>query len=189
MSEAFLRAIFADNLALTWFLGIGTVLATNIRLREALAAGLAVIVLLCFTVPLNHLLYRFLLAPGAWEDFGDLSFLRFLMFAGSILIAVELLELVLARHAPGRRSWPDVVRLNSALFGASLFMAERDLDLVDSLVYGAGAGIGWALAVAAFVALRERMSYSEMAAGPGAGFFLAGLLSMAFLALGRVLTP
>ncbi|RVT82187.1 NADH:ubiquinone reductase (Na(+)-transporting) subunit E [Rhodobacteraceae bacterium CCMM004] len=199
MGDLFLDAIFADNLALSFFLGMCTYLAVSKQVSTAVGLGLAVIVVQGATVPLNALIWHGLLAPGAWAWAGlpdvDLSFLRIVAFIGVIAAFVQVLEMVLERHVPtlyrALGIFLPLITVNCAILGGSLFMVERRLDLTGSVVWGLGSGIGWALAICAFAAIRERLAYADMPKGLqglGSAFIVTGLMSLGFSAFGG-LTP
>ncbi len=198
MTEIFLTAIFADNLALSFFLGICTVLAVSQRLGTAVGLGLSVILVQGVTVPLNAVIFRYLLADGAlgWAGLPDidLSFLRIIAFIGSIAATVQILEMLLDRVAPAlHRSlgiFLPLITVNCAILGGSLFMVERDYGIAESVVWGFGSGAGWALAITGFAAIRERLRYSDMPEGLrglGGAFIVTGLMSLGFSAFGGAL--
>ena len=199
MSEIFLRAIFADNMILSLFLGMCTFLAVSKSVETALGLGLAVIVVMVVTVPVNHLILNHLLAEGAWDWIGvsaDLTYLRLIAFIGVIAAMVQILEMALDRYAPGLYRalgvFLPLITVNCAILGGSLFMAERNYDLGESAVFAAGAGIGWALAIAALAAIRERLAYADVPAGLrglGITFIVTGLMSMGFTAFGGIALP
>jgi Na+-transporting NADH:ubiquinone oxidoreductase subunit E len=193
MIDLFLTSILGENLALAFFLGICTFLAVSRRFETAVGVGLAVIAVQTVTVPLNNLIYTYLLKPGAHEWLGlpdvDLSFLRLISFIGVIAAAVQILEMVLERYVPALFRalgiFLPLITVNCAILGASLFMVERRYTFTESLVYGLGSGIGWAIAIIALAAIRERLRYSDTPAGLrglGMAFVLAGLMSMGFSA-------
>ncbi len=198
MTEIFLTAIFADNLALSFFLGICTFLAVSQRLGTAVGLGLSVILVQGVTVPLNAVIFRYLLADGAlgWAGLPDidLSFLRIIAFIGSIAATVQILEMLLDRVAPAlHRSlgiFLPLITVNCAILGGSLFMVERDYGIAESVVWGFGSGAGWALAITGFAAIRERLRYSDMPEGLrglGGAFIVTGLMSLGFSAFGGAL--
>jgi Na+-transporting NADH:ubiquinone oxidoreductase subunit E len=200
MIELFFRSVFEENLALAFFLGICTFLAVSNRVETALGLGLALIVVQAVTVPLNHMILNLLLVEGAWAWAGlpdiDLTFLRLISFIGVIAAMVQILEMTLDRYWPAlHRSlgiFLPLVTVNCAILGGSLFMAERQYDLGESVAYGLGSGVGWALAIVAFAAIRERMRYSDIPAGLrglGAAFIVTGLMSMGFSAFVGVRLP
>jgi Na+-transporting NADH:ubiquinone oxidoreductase subunit E len=149
---------------------------------------------------MNHLLYAYVLGPGAlaWAGLGDvdLNFLRLITFLGIVAALVQVLEMVLERYAPALHAamgiYLPLLAINCAIIGGSLFMVERDYDLAQSAVYGLGTGIGWALAITAFAAIRERLRYADMPRGLeglGAAFIVAGIMSMGFSAFAGVSLP
>jgi Na+-transporting NADH:ubiquinone oxidoreductase subunit E len=192
--DVFVRAIFAENLALSYLLGMCTFLAVSRRVSTALGLGLAVVVVEAVTVPLNNLAFTHLLTPGAleWAGLGevDLRFLKLIMFIGLIAALIQVLEMVLERFAPRLQAalgiYLPLLAVNCAILGASLFMAQRNYGFVESVAYGLGAGCGWALALLAFAAIRERLRYSDVPdglRGIGLAFMVAGLLSLGFSGL------
>lgn len=197
MSELLIAAIFQENLALTSFLGICTFLAVSERFETALGLGLAITVVQTLTVPINNLIYNGLLLEGAWAWLGlpdvDLSFLKLIAFIGVIAAMVQILEMTLDRFAPALYRalgiFLPLITVNCAILGGSLFMVERRYDFDEALVFGFGSGVGWALAIVAFAAIRERLKYSDIPAGLqglGAAFLVTGLMSLGFSALAGV---
>ena len=193
MIEIFLRSVFQENLALTFFLGVCTFLAVSKRVETALGLGAAMIVVQSLTVPINHLIFQGLLVEGAWAWVGlpeiDLTYLKLISFIGVIAATVQILEMTLDRYAPAlHRSlgvFLPLITVNCAILGGSLFMVERRYDLPESLVYGIGSGVGWALAIVAFAAIRERLRYADVPEGLrglGVAFIVTGLMSMGFSA-------
>jgi Na+-transporting NADH:ubiquinone oxidoreductase subunit E len=194
MNEIFFKAVVSENLALSFFLGICTFLAISRRLYTAIGVGLAVIAIQTITVPANYLLYRYVLRAGALSWAGlpgvDLSFLRLIAFIGVIAASVQILELVLERYVPTLHRalgiFLPLLTVNCAILGGSLFMAERNYGFVESIVYGLGSGLGWAVAIAALAAIRERLNYSDIPEGLqglGMAFIVSGLMSIGFSAL------
>ena len=192
--QIILDAMFAGNLALSYLLGMCTFLAVSRRVSTALGLSLAVIVVETVTVPINNLVFRFVLTPGAleWAGLGqaDLRFLKLIMFIGLIAALIQTLEMLLERYWPRLHAalgiYLPLLAVNCAILGASLFMVLRDYGVVESIAYGFGAGCGWALALVAFAAIRERLSYSDVPAGLrglGLAFLVTGLLSLAFSGL------
>jgi len=197
MIELFLDAIFGENLALSFFLGMCTFLAVSKRVETAFGLGLAVIAVQTVTVPLNHLIHKGLLSEGAlaWAGLpdADLSFLQLIAFIGVIAATVQILEMVLDRFVPALYRalgiFLPLITVNCAILGGSLFMVERRYDLAESVVYGFGSGIGWALAVITLAAIRERLRYADIPKGLeglGIAFVISGLMSMGFTAFAGV---
>lgn len=195
MIELLLRAMFSENLALSYFLGMCTFLAVSRHLETAFGLGLAMVAVQTVTVPVNHLLFAGLLAPGAlaWAGHAevDLSFLVLIASIGVIAATVQILEMVLDRHFARLHAalgiYLPLITVNCAVLGASLFMVERRYGLGESVVYGFGSGLGWALAIWALAALRGRVDEDSVPAGLrglGIAFVLAGFMSMGFAVFG-----
>jgi Na+-transporting NADH:ubiquinone oxidoreductase subunit E len=199
MMDLLLASIFQQNLALSFFLGVCTFLAVSERFDTAVGLGLALIVVQTITVPLNNLFLNGLLIEGAWGWAGlpevDLSFLDLIAFVGVIAAMVQILEMTLDRFAPllyrALGIYLPLITVNCAVLGGSLFMAERQYSFTESVTYGFGGGVGWALAIISFAAIRERLKYSDIPAGLqglGAAFLVTGLMSLGFSAFAGV-TP
>ncbi|MBU1296996.1 MAG: NADH:ubiquinone reductase (Na(+)-transporting) subunit E [Gammaproteobacteria bacterium] len=193
----FVKAVFVENMALAFFLGMCTFLALSKKVETAIGLGIAVVVVLAITVPLNNLLYQNLLIDGALEWAGlpgvDLSFLGLLSYIGVIAAVVQILEMALDKYMPALYNalgvFLPLITVNCAIMGASLFMVERDYNFSESLVYGVGAGVGWALAIAALAGIREKLKYSDVPAGLrglGITFITVGLMSLGFMSFSGV---
>ena len=192
-----IKAIFIENLALSFFLGMCTFLAISRKVSTAIGLGAAVIVVQGVTVPLNALIYHNLLKPGAlaWAGLSavDLSFLGLITYIGVIAASVQVLEMFLDRYAPALYNalgiFLPLITVNCAILAGSLFMVERDYGYAESVVYGISSGAGWALAVVSLAAVRERLKYSDVPdglQGLGITFVTAGLIAMAFLAFSGI---
>ena len=185
---------FVDNLALAFFLGMCTFLATSKRVDTALGVGIAVICVQTITVPLNNLLYTYLLRGGAlaWAGLGgvDLSFLSLIIHISVIAGIVQILEIVLDRFLPGLYSTLGVflplLTVNCAILGGTLFMVQRSYGFGESVAYGFGTGLGWALAIIGLAGIRERLKYSDVPDGLQGlpiTFIIVGLMSLGFMGL------
>jgi Na+-transporting NADH:ubiquinone oxidoreductase subunit E len=188
----FVRSVFIENLALAFFLGMCTFLALSKRLSIAAGLGTAVVVVQTITVPINNLIYRHVLKRGALDWAGladvDLTFLGLLTYIGVIAATVQILEMVLDRYFPrlyhALGIFLPLITVNCAILGASLFMVERNYLFLESVVFGFGSGVGWALAIIGMAGIRERMKYSNVPdglKGLGITFIAAGLMAMAFM--------
>ena len=170
------KAMFVENMALAFFLGMCSFLAVSKKVETAIGLGAAVIFVLGLTVPLNNLLYQYVTKEGAlaWlgADFAgrDLAFLNYLFFIGTIAAMVQIVEMTIDKFAPALYNalgvFLPLIAVNCAILGGSLFMVQRDYDFAESVVYGLGSGVGWALAVVALASIREKMKYSDVPAGP-----------------------
>ncbi|GLQ30305.1 NADH:ubiquinone reductase (Na(+)-transporting) subunit E [Litoribrevibacter albus] len=194
-----IRAIFVENMALAFFLGMCTFIAISKKIQTAIGLGVAVVVVLAITVPVNNLIYNNLLREGAltWisPEYAtvDLSFLGLLSYIGVIAAMVQILEMVLDKYIPSLYNslgvFLPLITVNCAIMGASLFMVERDYQFGESVVYGVGAGIGWALAITALAGIREKLKYSDIPEGLrglGITFFCVGLMSLGFMSFGGI---
>ncbi|MEQ6885209.1 NADH:ubiquinone reductase (Na(+)-transporting) subunit E [Salicola sp. Rm-C-2C1-2] len=192
-----LEAIFVENLALAFFLGMCTFLAISKKVEAALGLGIAVVVVLTISVPVNNLIYNYVLRDGALSWAGlpnmNLSFLGLLTYIGVIAALVQILEMFLDRYVPVLYSalgvFLPLITVNCAILGASLFMVERDYAFGESVAYGFGAGVGWALAIVALAGIREKLKYSDVPPGLrglGITFITVGLMSLGFMSFAGI---
>lgn len=191
------KAVFVENLALAFFLGMCTFLAVSKRITTALGLGLAVIVVQTITVPVNAIIHQYLLAEGALGWLGlsdlDLSFLGLITYIGVIAAMVQILEMALDRYFPALYQalgiFLPLITVNCAILGGSLFMVERGYNLPESTVYGFGTGLGWALALVLLAGIREKLKYSDVPdglQGLGITFITTGLMAMAFMSFSGI---
>ena len=195
----FMKAVFVENLALAFFLGMCTFLAVSKNVSTAFGLGLAVIVIQGITVPANNLIYQYLLQPGALSWLGesysslDMSFLGLLCYIGVIAAMVQILEMALDRFVPRLYNalgiFLPLITVNCAILGGSLFMVERDYNFTESVVFGFGSGFGWALAIVALAGIREKLKYSDVPPGLrglGITFIIVGLMALAFMSFAGI---
>lgn len=193
----FLRSVFTENLALAFFLGMCTYVAVSKRVETALGLGIAVTVVQAITLPMNNLIYTYVLKEGAlaWAGFPDLdlSFLVLIVSIGVIAAMVQVLEMVLDRYFPALYNslgiYLPLITVNCAILAGSLFMVERQYNFAESVVYGVGSGFGWALAIVVLAAVREKMRYSNVPKGLeglGITFITVGLIALAFMAFSGI---
>jgi Na+-transporting NADH:ubiquinone oxidoreductase subunit E len=190
--DLFIKATLVENLALSFFLGMCTFLAISKRVETAVGLGVAVIVVQAITVPVNNLIDTYLLREGALAWAGlpdvDLSFLGYVAYIGVIAAIVQILEMTLDKYVPKLYNalgiFLPLITVNCAILAGTLFMVERHYDFADSVVYGVGSGVGWAMALIGLAGLREKLKYSDVPKGLqglGITFILAGLMSLAFM--------
>jgi len=191
----FVKSIFVDNMIFSYFLGMCSYLAVSKNVKTANGLGIAVIFVLTVTLPINYLLNKYVLTPGAlsWlgADFAgvDLSFLSFIVFIAVIAAIVQIVEMVVEKFTPSLYAslgiFLPLIAVNCAILGGSLFMQQKDfVNVGESAVYALGSGIGWYLAIVALAAIREKLSYSHVPAplkGLGITFFTVGLMGIAFM--------
>jgi len=189
--------VFIENMALSFFLGMCTFIAISKQVKTAFSLGIAVTVVLALSVPVNQIVFKQFLAPGAlaWAGFPDtdLSFLGFIAYIGVIAGLVQVLEMFLDKYVPSLYNalgiFLPLITVNCAIFGAVAFMVERDYTLAESAVFGVGSGIGWTLAITVMAAVSEKLKYADMPValrGLGSRFFMVGLMSLGFLSFSGV---
>ena len=188
----FLTTVFIENIALSFFLGMCTFIAISKKIDAAIGLGIAVIVVCLITVPLNNLIYNYVLREGALEWVGlpntNLEFVELISYIGVIAAAVQILEMFLDKFVPVLYNalgvFLPLITVNCAILGASLFMVEKDLMFTESVVYGLGAGVGWAMAIVILAGIRERLKYADIPdglQGLGITFIIVGLMSFGFM--------
>ncbi len=193
----FVRAVFIDNLALSFFLGMCTFIAVSKQVKTAFMLGVAVTAVLVLSVPVNNLVVHYLLAPGAlaWLGFAetDLMFLGFITYIGVIAALVQILEMFLDKYIPSLYNalgiFLPLITVNCAIFGGVAFMVERDYNFGESVVFAAGSGIGWAMAITLMAAVSEKLKYADMPAGIrglGSRFLMVGLMGLGFMSFSGV---
>lgn len=185
------RSIFLENMALFYFFGMCTFLAVSKKVKTAIGLGIAVVFVLGIAVPVNQIVYSKILAPGAlgWVGFpeADLSFLSFLTFIGVIAALVQILEMTLDKFFPALYNalgiFLPLITVNCAIFGGVAFAIQKEYDLTESLFFGVGSGVGWAIAIVLLAAVREKLKYADMpdgVRGLGSVFIIAGLMALGF---------
>jgi len=197
--DIFVSSIFTENMALSFFLGMCTFLAVSKKVKTAMGLGVAVIVVQVITVPVNNLIFSYVLKEGSlsWisSSFSkvDLGFIGLITYIGVIAAMVQILEMALDRFVPSLYNalgiFLPLITVNCAILGGTLFMVQRNYNFTESVVYGAGSGIGWALAIVLLAGIREKLKYSHPPAGLkglGLTFIIAGLMAIGFLAFSGI---
>lgn len=193
----FARAVFVENMALSFFLGMCTFIAISKKVETAIGLGVAVVVVQTITVPVNNLIYTYALRAGALSWAGlpdtDLAFLGLLTYIGVIAAMVQILEMLLDRFVPALYNalgvFLPLITVNCAILGGTLFMVERDYNFGESVVYGLASGFSWALAIALLAGIREKLKYSDPPAGLsglGITFITIGLMSLGFMSFSGI---
>ena len=189
----FIKAVFIENIAINFFLGMCTFFFFFKKIQPAIGLGIAVIVVLGLAVPINNLIYNFFLKADALFPGSDLHFVGLICYIGIIAALVQILEMFLDKYVPALYNalgqFLPLITVNCAILGASLFMIEKDLLFMESVVYGFGAGFGWALAIVVLAGIREKLKYSDMPEGLkglGATFIIVGLMSFGFMSFGGI---
>lgn len=189
----FVRSIFIENMALAFFLGMCTFLAVSKKVKTSFGLGVAVVVVLTLAVPVNNLVYNYVLKEDALVAGVDLSFLNFITFIGVIAALVQILEMLLDKFFPALYNalgiFLPLIAVNCAIFGGVSFMVQRDYNFAESIVYGFGSGVGWMLAIVLLAGIREKMKYSDVPdglRGLGITFVSAGLMALGFMSFSGI---
>lgn len=191
----FIKAVFVENMIFAYFLGMCSYLAISKTVKNAVGLGIAVIFVLGVSVPVCYLIENRLLKEGAlsWlsADLAnvDLTFLSFMMFIAVIAAIVQLVEMIVEKFAPALYGalgiFLPLIAVNCSILGGALFMQEREYaTLGEATVFGLGSGVGWALAIMAIAAIREKIRYSNVPPplrGLGIAFILTGLMAITFM--------
>jgi len=188
----FVDAVFVGNILLAYFLGMCSFLAVSKNLQTSLGLGIAVVFVLTITTPVNWLIYRYLLAPGALAWAGlpdvDLSFLKLILFIAIIAGIVQMVEMVIDRYSQALYNalgvFLPLITVNCAVLGVSLFMVERSYTFSETVVYGVGSGIGWLLAIVSMATIKIKLRYADVPEGLqgfGINMITTGLMAMAFM--------
>ena len=191
----FVKTVFIENIALSLFLGMCTFFAISKQVKAAFGLGIAVIVVLTITVPLNNLIYNVVLKEGALSWLGteyaelNLSFLSFIMYIAVVASIVQLVEMLVEKFAPALYGalgiFLPLIAVNCSILGGALFMQERQYStILDATAFSLGSGIGWFIAIVAIAAIREKLRYSNVPGplrGLGITFIVTGLMGMAFM--------
>lgn len=189
----FIKSVFIENLALSFFLGMCTFLAVSKNVKTAIGLGIAVVVVQTIAVPANNLVYTYVLKPNAIQQGIDLSFLGFITYIGVIAALVQILEMFLDKFVPALYSalgiFLPLITVNCAIFGGVSFMVQRDYNFAESVVYGVGSGFSWAIALVLLAAIREKLKYAHLPAGLnglGIVFITAGLIALGFMSFSGI---
>jgi Na+-transporting NADH:ubiquinone oxidoreductase subunit E len=193
----FVKSVFMENLALSFFLGMCTFLAVSKKVETAFGLGMAVIVVQTLTVPVNNMIFQYLLKPDAlsWAGLSgvNLEFLGLISYIGVIAAMVQILEMTLDKFFPALYHalgiFLPLITVNCAILAGTLFVVRRDYGFTEATVYGIGSGLGWALAIVLLAGIREKLKYSDVPQGLqglGITFITVGLMSMAFMLFGGI---
>lgn len=193
----FLKSVFLENMALSFFLGMCTFLVISKKIETAFGLGIAVILVQVITVPANNLIFQYLLKDGALAWAGlpnvDLSFLGLISYIGVIAAIVQILEMAMERYFPALANalgiFLPLITVNCVILAGSLLMVERDYNFTESIVYAFGTSFSWALAIVTLAGIREKLKYSDIPdalQGLGITFIIAGLMSLGFMGLSGI---
>jgi Na+-transporting NADH:ubiquinone oxidoreductase subunit E len=190
-----IKSIFVENILLAFFLGNCSYIACSKKIDTAIGLGVAVIFVMLICTPACWAIKAFFLKKGALAWTGvpalaglDLSFLIFISFIAVIAAMTQIVEILVERFSPALYSalgiFLPLIAVNCAILGAALFVDQRNYNFLESVIFGLGGGIGWALAIVAMAAIRKKLAYSNIPAplrGLGITMLLSGLMSMGFM--------
>lgn len=189
----FVRAVFIENMALAFFLGMCTFLAVSKKVTTSAGLGAAVVMVQVLAVPANNLINTYILKPDALMQGLDLSFLSFITYIGVIAAIVQVLEMFLDKYVPSLYSalgiFLPLITVNCVIFAGVSFMVQREYNFAESVVYGFGSGLSWALAIILLAGIRERLKYADVPAGLrglGITFITAGLMAIGFMSFSGI---
>ena len=189
----FVRAVFIENMALAFFLGMCTFLAVSKKVTTSAGLGAAVVMVQILAVPANNLINTYILKPDALMEGLDLSFLSFITYIGVIAAIVQILEMFLDKYVPSLYSalgiFLPLITVNCVIFAGVSFMVQREYNFPESIVYGLGSGLSWALAIVLLAGIRERLKYADVPAGLrglGITFITAGLMAIGFMSFSGI---
>lgn len=178
----FFAAIFTNNMIFSNFLGMCSYIAVSREIPTSLGLGQAVTFVLACTTIINYLIYHYVLVPL------HLDYLRFIVFIVSIAAFVQLLEMVMERYLPNLYYalgiFLPLITVNCAILGVSLFMIIRHYDLMQSIGFSIGSGLGWTLAIVALAGIRQKIQRAPIPKGlegPGITLIITGLMALAFV--------
>lgn len=186
------KAVFVENILLAFFLGMCSYLAVSKRVDTAVGLGFAVTFVLTMTVPINWVIYNYVLREDALAWAGihgtDLRYLGLIFYIGVIAAMVQIVEMAIDKFSQKLYTalgiFLPLIAVNCAILGASLFMQERDYTLPESVVFGFGSGLGWFLAIVSMAAIRHKLRTCHIPGplrGLGITFIVTGLIAMAFM--------
>ena len=189
----FIKSVFIENMALTFFLGMCTFIAISKKIETAVGLGIAVVIVQAITVPANNLILNVFLKDSVLLQGVDLRFLGLISYIAVIAAIVQVLEMVLDKYVPALYQalgvFLPLITVNCAILGGTLFMVERDYHFVESVAYGFGCGFSWMLAIVVLAGVRERLKYSDVPVGlQGLGiiFITVGLMSLGFMSFSGI---
>lgn len=175
-------AVLVNNFVLARFLGICPFLGVSKKVKTASGMSGAVLFVLTMASIVTWLVYHYILVPN------NLGYLRTVSFILVIASLVQLVELALQKMSPALYKalgiYLPLITTNCAVLGLSVLNIQKEYSLVESAVFGIGAGLGFGLAMVLFAGLRERIELCDTPAsfrGTAIGLVTAGLLSLAFM--------
>ena len=199
-----IAAIFTNNILLSNFLGMCSFLACSKQIRTAVGLGVAVIFVMTCTTVLNYGIYYGVLISAkeaaALERSApliamDLTHVSFIIFIAVIAAFVQFVEMFVERFSPtlyyALGIFLPLITVNCAILGVSLFFVIRKYSFGQTVGFGVGAGVGWALAIVLLAGLQKKMGYSNVPRpfqGVAVAMIITGVMAMAFMGFAGMVT-
>ena len=175
-------AIFVNNVVLSQFLGICPFLGVSKDVKSSVGMGGAVLFVMLLATIVTWLLYTFVLVPF------DLQYLQTIAYILVIAGLVQMVEIVLKKIAPALYQTLGVflplITTNCAVLGVAILVVQKQMDLLQSVVYGASIAVGFTLALVIFAGIREHLDLMNVPKGMKGipiALITAGILAMAFM--------
>lgn len=187
----FLGAIFVNNFVLSKFLGICPFLGVSKKVETAAGMGIAVTFVMTLASAATYFVYNYILIKikiNGINGVTDLSYLYNIAFILIIASLVQFVEMFIKKSSPTLYQalgvYLPLITTNCAVLGVTVLNKDNDYNFIYSIVNGAGAAIGFSLAIVLFAGIRERLERNNIPVilkGFPIALLTAGLMSIAFL--------
>lgn len=178
----FFASIFTSNMILSNFLGMCSFISVSNEYKTASGLGKAVTLVMVFTTAANYAVYHLVIVPLGLE------YLMYILFILVIAASVQIIEMAMDRYFPDLHKklgiFLPLITVNCAILGIGLFMVIRNYNFLQTLLFSAGSGLGWWLAISALAAIREKMARTKLPKGlegPAITFIITGIMALAFV--------
>ena len=185
----FIAAAVTHNFVLTYFLGICPFIGVSRKIDQAIGMGMATTFVMTLAASVTWLIYHFILVR-----FG-LPFLQYAAFIIVIASLVQIVEMFIRKVSPplyrALGIYLPLITTNCAILGLTLFMVLREYKFVESIIFGIGAGCGFTLALIIMAGIREDLEICVIPKplqGAGITLIIAGILALAFMGFGGIIS-
>ncbi len=177
-----LGAVLVNNFVMNQYLGICPFLGVSKKVETALGMGVAVTFVMGLASVISWLVYTYILLPL------NITYMQTIAFILTIAALVQFVEMVIQKSSPSLYSalgvYLPLITTNCAVLGVALQNITKNYNLLESLTYGVGGGLGFLLVIVLFAGIRERLETSDIAKcfkGFPIALITAGLMSVAFM--------
>ncbi|MBD3426887.1 MAG: electron transport complex subunit RsxA [Candidatus Omnitrophica bacterium] len=184
-----IAASITNNFVLTYFLGICPFIGVSNKMDSAVGLGMATTFVMTMAATVTWLIYYYILVPY------NLVFLQYVTFIIVIASFVQFVEMFIRKMSPQLYKalgiFLPLITTNCAILGLTLFMVLKDYNFIEAIVYGLGAGIGFTIALVLMAGIREQLEFSDIPGplkGAGITLILAGMLALAFMGFGGIIS-